>query len=126
MKISYSWLKSYINTDLSPEETARVLTDIGLEVEALVRVETIKGGLGGLVVGQVLTCVDHPDSDHLHITTVDYGEGPVQIVCGAPNVRAGLKSIVATVGATLYPVGEEDGFKIKKSKIRGVDPVLYL
>ena len=121
MKISYSWLKSYINTDLSPEETARVLTDIGLEVEALVRVETIKGGLGGLVVGQVLTCVDHPDSDHLHITTVDYGEGPVQIVCGAPNVRAGLKSIVATVGATLYPVGEEDGFKIKKSKIRGVE-----
>ncbi len=121
MKISYSWLKSYINTDLSPEETARVLTDIGLEVEALERVETIKGGLGGLVVGQVLTCVDHPDSDHLHITTVDYGEGPVQIVCGAPNVRAGLKSIVATVGATLYPVGEEDGFKIKKSKIRGVE-----
>ncbi len=98
-----------------------MLTDIGLEVEALVRVETIKGGLGGLVVGQVLTCVDHPDSDHLHITTVDYGEGPVQIVCGAPNVRAGLKSIVATVGATLYPVGEEDGFKIKKSKIRGVE-----
>jgi len=121
MKISYSWLKSYIDTDLSPEETARVLTDIGLEVEALERVETVRGGLKGLVVGQVLTCVDHPDSDHLHITTVDYGEGPVQIVCGAPNVRAGLKSIVATVGATLYPAGEKDGFKIKKSKIRGVE-----
>ncbi|MDE6483451.1 MAG: phenylalanine--tRNA ligase subunit beta [Rikenellaceae bacterium] len=121
MKISYSWLKSYINTDLSVEETARVLTDIGLEVEALERVETVKGGLKGLVVGQVLTCEEHPDSDHLHITTVDYGEGPVQIVCGAPNVRAGLKSIVATVGATLYPSGEEEGFKIKKSKIRGVE-----
>lgn len=121
MKISYSWLKSYINTGLSPEETARVLTDIGLEVEALERVETVRGGLKGLVVGQVLTCVEHPDSDHLHITTVDYGEGPVQIVCGAPNVRAGLKSIVATVGATLYPTGEEEGFKIKKSKIRGVE-----
>ncbi|MDE7134949.1 MAG: phenylalanine--tRNA ligase subunit beta, partial [Rikenellaceae bacterium] len=121
MKISYSWLKSYIDTELSAEEAARVLTDIGLEVESLERIETVRGGLEGLVVGEVLTCIDHPDSDHLHITTVEYGQGPVQIVCGAPNVRAGLKVVVATVGAVLYPTGSQDSFKIKKSKIRGVE-----
>ena len=121
MKISYSWLKSYIDTELSAEEAARVLTDIGLEVESLERIETVRGGLEGLVVGEVLTCIDHPDSDHLHITTVEYGRGPVQIVCGAPNVRAGLKVVVATVGAVLYPTGSPESFKIKKSKIRGVE-----
>ena len=90
MNISYKWLKRYIDTDLSPEKVAEALTSLGLEVGAVEQVETIKGGLRGLVVGQVVTCIDHPNSDHLHITTVDLGDGnaPVQIVCGAPNVAA--------------------------------------
>ncbi len=85
MNISYNWLKRYIDTDLGAEEVARILTDIGLEVEGFEKIETIKGGLAGVVVGEVLTCEDHPDSDHLHVTTVDVGTGePLQIVCGAP------------------------------------------
>lgn len=122
MNISYNWLKNYIDTDLSAEEISVILTDIGLEVESFEKVETIRGGLSGVVIGQVLTCVDHPDSDHLHITTVDVGSGePLQIVCGAANCRAGLKVMCATVGAVLYPNGGEEEFKIKRSKIRGVE-----
>lgn len=122
MNVSYNWLKNYLKTDLSAEKIAEILTDIGLEVEEFEKIETIRGGLAGVVVGEVLTCVDHPDSDHLHVTTVDVGAGePLNIVCGAPNVRAGLKVLCATIGAVLYPMGETEGFKIKKSKIRGVE-----
>lgn len=122
MNISYNWLKRYIETDLPAEEVARILTDIGLEVEGFEKIETVKGGLQGVVVGQVVTCTDHPDSDHLHVTTVDVGTGePLQIVCGAANCRAGLKVLCATVGAVLYPNGGDEEFKIKRSKIRGVE-----
>ena len=122
MNISYNWLKRYIETDLPAEEVARILTDIGLEVEGFEKIETVKGGLRGVVVGQVVTCTDHPDSDHLHVTTVDVGTGePLQIVCGAANCRAGLKVLCATVGAVLYPNGGDEEFKIKRSKIRGVE-----
>ena len=122
MNISYNWLKRYIDTDLGAEEVARILTDIGLEVEGFEKIETVKGGLAGVVVGEVLSCEDHPDSDHLHVTTVDVGTGePLQIVCGAPNCRAGLKVLCATVGTVLYPGGGDEEFKIKRSKIRGVE-----
>lgn len=122
MNISYNWLKRYIDTSLPVEQIASVLTDIGLEVESLEKVETVKGGLRGVVVGEVLTCEEHPDSDHLHITTVDVGGGePLRIVCGAPNCRKGLKVLCATVGAVLYPGGGDEEFKIKRSKIRGVE-----
>lgn len=122
MNISYNWLKRYIDTDLTAEKIAEILTDIGLEVEGFEKIETVKGGLAGVVVGKVLTCVDHPDSDHLHVTTVDVGAvEPLQIVCGAPNCRAGLKVLCATVGAVLYPNGGDEEFKIKRSKIRGVE-----
>lgn len=122
MNISYNWLKRYIETNLPAEEVARILTDIGLEVEGFEKIETVKGGLRGVVVGQVVTCTDHPDSDHLHVTTVDVGAGePLQIVCGAANCRAGLKVLCATVGAVLYPNGGDEEFKIKRSKIRGVE-----
>ncbi len=122
MNISYNWLKRYVDTGLSAEETAAVLTDIGLEVEGFEKIETVKGGLRGVVVAEVLTCTDHPDSDHLHITTVDVGAAePLQIVCGAANCRAGLKVLCATVGAVLYPDGGDEEFKIKRSKIRGVE-----
>ena len=122
MNISYNWLKRYIETDLPAEEVDRILTDIGLEVEGFEKIETVKGGLQGVVVGEVLTCTDHPDSDHLHVTTVDVGAGePLQIVCGAANCRAGLKVLCATVGAVLYPNGGDEEFKIKRSKIRGVE-----
>ncbi|NDV67350.1 phenylalanine--tRNA ligase subunit beta [Dysgonomonas sp. 25] len=118
MNVSYNWLKDYVNFDFTPAELAAALTSIGLETGTVEEVEAIKGGLEGLVVGEVLTCVDHPNSDHLHITTVNLGDGePVQIVCGAANVAARQKVIVATVGAKLYQ-GEES-FTIKKSKIRG-------
>ena len=119
MNISYKWLKKYIDTDLTPEEVSVALTSLGLEVGALERIETIRGGLRGLVVGHVLTCIDHPNSDHLHITTVDLGDGndPVQIVCGAANVAAGQKVIVATLGTKLYDGDQE--FTIKRSKMRG-------
>lgn len=120
MNISYNWLKEYINFNLTPDELAAALTSLGLETGTVEKVETIKGGLNGLVVGEVLTCVDHPDSDHLHITTVNLGDDvPVQIVCGAPNVAAGQHVIVATVGTKLYDGDKE--FAIKKSKIRGVE-----
>ena len=122
MNISFNWLKNYVDTTLSAEEISKVLTDIGLEVEGFEKIETIRGGLAGVVVGEVLTCEDHPDSDHLHITTVDVGgEAPLQIVCGAANCRKGLKVMCATVGAVLYPDGGEEEFKIKRSKIRGVE-----
>ena len=119
MNISYKWLCRYIDTDLTPEEVSVALTSLGLEVGALERVETIRGGLRGLVVGHVLTCIDHPNSDHLHITTVDLGDGndPVQIVCGAANVAAGQKVIVATLGTKLYDGDQE--FTIKRSRMRG-------
>lgn len=121
MNISYNWLKQYIDFSLSPEELASVLTSIGLETGSVEEVESIPGGLKGLVVGKVLTCVDHPDSDHLHVTTVDLGDGngPVQIVCGAPNVAAGQTVIVATVGTVLRSPADGKEFTIKKSKIRG-------
>ncbi len=122
MNISYNWLKRYIDTDLPAEKVAEVLTDIGLEVEGFEKIETVKGGLQGVVVGEVVTCTDHPDSDHLHLTTVDVGAAePLQIVCGALNCRAGLKVLCATVGAVLYPDGGDEEFKIKRSKIRGVE-----
>ncbi|MBE6332233.1 MAG: phenylalanine--tRNA ligase subunit beta [Bacteroidales bacterium] len=137
MNISYKWLKDYLKFDLTPEETSAALTSIGLETEGVEEIETIKGGLKGLVVGHVLTCEPHPDSDHMHVTTVDLGgaqwvkdaygqnceitaDGHVvaQIVCGAPNVAAGQKVIVATLGTVLYD-GDQT-FTIKKAKLRGV------
>ena len=122
MNISYKWLKEYIDLpeDMTPEQVADALTSIGLETGGVERVESIRGGLRGIVIGKVLTCTEHPDSDHLHVTTVDLGgEQPEQIVCGAPNVAAGQTVVVATVGTTLYDGDKE--FKIKKSKIRGVE-----
>ena len=120
MNISYNWLKEYLDFDLQPEEVGAALTSIGLETGGVDEVQTIKGGLEGLVIGKVLTCVDHENSDHLHVATVDVGgEETLQIVCGAPNVAAGQKVIVATVGTKLYD-GEET-FTIKRSKIRGVE-----
>lgn len=120
MNISYNWLRQYIDCKLTPSELAGALTSIGLETGTVEEVESIKGGLKGLVIGKVLTCVEHPDSDHLHVTTVDLGQGePVQIVCGAPNVAAGQTVVVATIGTTLYDGDKE--FKIKKSKMRGVE-----
>ena len=121
MNVSYKWLKEYIDFDLTPQQVSDALTSLGLEVDALEEVETIKGGLKGLVVGKVLTCEPHPNSDHMHTTTVDLGNGqaPVQIVCGAPNVAAGQKVIVATTGTKLYDGDQE--FVIKKSKLRGVE-----
>lgn len=120
MNISYNWLKEYVDFDLTPQEVVDALTSIGLEVDALEEVETIKGGLNGLVVGSVLSCEPHPDSDHMHVCQVDLGtDAPQQIVCGAPNVAAGQKVIVATLGTLLYD-GDEC-FTIKKSKLRGVE-----
>ena len=118
MKISYKWLKSYIDAPLNPEETAKILTDIGLEVESFEKIESVRGGLEGVVIGEVLTCEKHPNADKLSVTTVDYGKGPVQIVCGATNVRAGLKVVVATNGSTLYPTYFEEAKKKKRSRIR--------
>ena len=137
MNVSYKWLKDYLKFDLTPEETSAALTSIGLETEGVEEIETIRGGLKGLVVGHVLTCEAHPDSDHMHVTTVDLGdaewvkqaygtnctineEGHViaDIVCGAPNVAAGQKVIVATLGTVLYD--GDQSFTIKKAKLRGV------
>lgn len=120
MNISYNWLKHYIDFDLSPAQTAEALTAIGLETDSVEEVETIKGGLRGLKVGRVTSCVPHPDSDHMHVCQVDLGEGETQqIVCGAPNVAEGQKVIVATIGTVLYDGDKE--FVIKKSKLRGVE-----
>lgn len=120
MKVSYKWLKEYVDFELTPQQTADALTSTGLEVDAVEEVETIRGGLKGLFVGKVLTCEQHPNSDHLHVTTVDLGkDAPQQIVCGAPNVAAGQKVIVADLGCVLYDGDKE--FTIKKSKLRGVD-----
>lgn len=120
MNISYNWLKKYLDFDLQPDEVAAALTSIGLETGGVEEVQTIKGGLEGLVIGEVLTCEDHPNSDHLHITTVNVGgEAPLQIVCGAPNVAAGQKVVVAVNGTKLYD--GDQCFTIKKSKIRGVE-----
>ena len=120
MNISYNWLKEYVDFSLTPDEVAAALTSIGLETGSVEEVQTIKGGLEGLVIGEVLTCEPHPNSDHMHVTTVNLGEGdPVQIVCGAANVAAGQKVVVATLGTKLYD-GDEC-FTIKKSKLRGVE-----
>ena len=120
MNISYKWLKEYVDFDLTPQEVCDALTSTGLEVDALEEVQSIRGGLKGLYVGKVLTCEAHPNSDHLHVTTVDLGRPePSQIVCGAPNVAAGQKVIVADLGCTLYDGDKE--FQIKKSKLRGVE-----
>ena len=120
MNISYKWLKEYVDCDLTPQEVADALTSTGLEVGALEEVQSIKGGLKGLFVGKVLTCEAHPNSDHLHVTSVDLGNENIrQIVCGAPNVAAGQKVIVADLGCVLYDGDQE--FTIKKSKLRGVE-----
>ena len=121
MNISYKWLREYLPFELSAEQLGADLTSIGLETGTIERVESIRGGLRGIVIGKVLTCTEYPDSDHLHITTVDLGDGqPTQIVCGAPNVAAGQTVVVATVGTVLYDADGNE-FKIKKSKIRGVE-----
>jgi len=120
MNISYNWLKEYLDFDLQPEEVSAALTSIGLETDGVEEVQTVKGGLEGLFIGEVLTCVEHPNSDHLHITTVNVGgEEPLQIVCGAPNVAAGQKVVVAVNGTKLY--SGDESFTIKRSKIRGVE-----
>lgn len=120
MNISYDWLKEYVDFDLTPQEVADVLTSIGLEVDGVEEVEAVRGGLRGLVVGEVLTCEAHPNSDHMHVCSVNIGgDAPQQIVCGAPNVAAGQKVIVATLGTKLYD--GEDCFTIKRSKLRGVE-----
>src|ERR1700741_1269696 len=112
MKISFNWLKTLVNIDISAEETADLLTASGLEVEAIENFESLKGGLKGLVVGQVLECIKHPDADKLKLTKVDIGAAePLSIVCGAPNVAAGQKVIVATIGTKLFPT-EGEPFEI--------------
>lgn len=118
MKISLNWLKDYIQIDETPEKIARLLTDCGLEVESLEKTESVKGGLKGIVIGEVLTCGKHPDADRLSVTTVDIGTEVLPIVCGAPNVASGQKVVVATVGTTLY-TSTGESFEIKKAKIRG-------
>lgn len=118
MKVSYNWLKNYIDIDIEAAKLAQILTDCGLEVEGLEKIQTVKGGLEGLVVGEILTKEKHPDADRLNLTTVNIGNGePLKVVCGAPNVDIGQKVVVATVGTTLY--SGDESFKIKKSKIRG-------
>lgn len=119
MKISYNWLRQFIQTDKTPQEISLMLTNIGLEVESLEKVQPVLGGLEGLVIGHVVECAQHPNADRLRVTKVDVGTGELlQIVCGAPNVAAGQKVVVATVGTTVYP-NEGEPFKINKSKIRG-------
>ncbi len=119
MRTSLNWLKNYLHIDLSPDKIGEILTSIGLEVEGIEKVESIKGGLAGVVVGHVMECERHPNADRLSVTKVDIGEAePVQIVCGAPNVANGQKVLVATVGTTLYPIDGEP-LKIQKGKIRG-------
>lgn len=120
MKISYNWLNKYLDFNLSPERVSEILTDTGLEIEGVNKFEEIQGGLEGLVIGEVLSCEPHSDADRLKVTQVNVGDEILQIVCGAPNVKKGQKVIVALVGTTLYPK-PNDFFKIKKSKIRGVE-----
>lgn len=120
MKVSYNWLNQYLPTDLEPKKLSEILTDTGLEVEGLQKVEAVKGGLEGVVIGEITSIEKHPDADRLNVTTVNVGSEVLQIVCGASNVAVGIKVVVATVGCTLYPNPEEP-FKIKKSKIRGVE-----
>jgi len=118
MKISYNWLKEYLPIELPVKELSEILTNIGLEVEGVEAFQSVKGGLEGVVIGEVLSCHPHPNADKLSVTTVDIGqEEAVQIVCGAPNVAAGQKVPVATIGTTLY--SGEESFTIKKAKIRG-------
>ncbi len=118
MKISYNWLKQYINLDIEPEKLSKILTDIGLEVEGIEIFQSVRGGLEGIVIGEVISCKEHPNADKLSITTVDVaGDKLLPIVCGAPNVAEGQKVVVATVGTTLY--SDDNSFKIKKAKIRG-------
>ena len=120
MKVSYNWLKNYLNCTLDPEAVSKILTSTGLEVENSENFEPIKGGLKGLVAGEVLTCEPHPNSDHMHVTTVNVGgQRPLNIVCGAPNVAKGQKVIVATIGTVLYD--GDKSFTIKKSKLRGIE-----
>lgn len=121
MKISYNWLKNYVDFNLTPNDLGEVLTGVGLEVEDIIPFETIQGGLEGVVIGEVKECAKHPDADKLSVTKVDVGSGELlQIVCGAPNVAAGQKVVVALVGSTLYPSAGEK-LAIKKAKIRGVE-----
>jgi len=118
MKISYNWLKQYIDFETSPEDLSSILTDIGLEVEGMEKFQSIKGGLEGIIIGEVKTCAKHPNADKLSVTVVDIGIGNMlPIVCGAPNIAEGQKVLVATVGAKLY--SGEDSFTISKTKIRG-------
>ena len=120
MKLSYSWLKNYLECDLTPQQVADAMTSIGIEVDSVAEEEEIPGGLAGVVVAEVVECEAHPNSDHLHVTTVDLGRGSLsQIVCGAPNVAEGQKVIVADLGCVLYDGDKE--FVIKKSKLRGVE-----
>ena len=115
MNISYNWLKQYIDFSIEPVDLARILTDTGLEVEGIEEFVSVKGGLEGVIIGRVLSCIKHPNADKLSVTTVDIGDDePVQIVCGAPNVAEGQTVPVASVGTTLYPTGNEEGFTIKK------------
>ncbi len=120
MKISYSWLKQYLETEKTADELSVILTDLGLEVEGVEKIESVKGGLEGLIVGHVVTCEQHPNADRLRVTTVNYGaDENIQVVCGAPNVAAGQKVVLAPVGSVLYPADMEKPLKIKKGKIRG-------
>ena len=120
MNISYKWLHEYVDFDMTAQEVAAALTSVGLEVDGVEEVQSIKGGLEGIVIGEVLTCEPHPNSDHMHVCTVNLGQGePEQIVCGAPNVAAGQKVVVATLGTKLYDGDQE--FTIKKSKLRGIE-----
>ena len=121
MTISYNWLCDYLPVKIEPERLSRILTSIGLEVESLEKYESIRGGLQGLVIGEVITCEKHPDADKLKLTTVNTGAAEnLQIVCGAPNVAVGQKVVVATIGTTIYPVNG-DPLTMKKAKIRGVE-----
>jgi phenylalanyl-tRNA synthetase beta chain len=120
MKISYNWLNEFLPVQKSPETLAELLTDTGLEVEGLEIQEAVKGGLEGVVVAEVLTCEKHPNADRLKVTTVTNGKETLQVVCGAPNVAAGQKVILAQVGATLYPTPDQP-LKMKVSKIRDVE-----
>ncbi len=120
MKVSLNWLKQYLYLQVSPEQLGEILTDIGLELESMEQVESIRGGLAGVVIGQVVACQQHPNADKLSLTKVDIGNGDLlSIVCGAPNVAAGQKVLVATVGTTLYPLGSDEPLTLKETKIRG-------